>query len=393
MTLNPLQMREIFQLLFLRALARSRLQTWRPARHPDRVTLLDRIRTYAVKHNLFRGRLRLDKSWVLITALLLGMMGGGAGVAYAADGSSPGDVLYGLDTAMESLRYNLASSPETRASLALASAEERLAEVQTLVGSDASEADVQQAIEGYAFNISQAAAELAAVAASGEEARAEALAQLLQSSLSVHSQVLSEAKGRVPESAQPFFDQAIATSEVGKQTVDSIFTDGMPSGQPESIPGGHRPETPGGDASEDAPRGEGQGAARPDLASIEERLAGLDGRIAEAQDHFAAGQTAEAHGALVSYQNEIDALALDLAAAAQEDEARGQALATVLDATLLIHAEILSQLVDQVPDESMAFIEQAISASEVGRQQLEDFINRGFPSYDPPGYEAPSGRP
>lgn len=242
-------------------------------------------------------------SWILITALVLGLTGGGAGVAYAADGSSPGGVLYGLDTAMESLRYNLASSPETRASLALASAEERLAEVQTLVGSDASEADVQQAIDGYGFNISQAAAGLAAVAAGGEEARAEALAQLLQSSLSVHSQVLSEAKGHVPESAQPLFDQAIATSEVGKQTVDSIFTDGMPSGQPESVPGGHRPETPGGDASGDAPRGEGQESERPELASIEERLAGLDGRIAEAQDNFAAGQTAEAHGALVSYQN------------------------------------------------------------------------------------------
>lgn len=332
--------------------------------------------------------------WILIAALVLGITGGGAGVAYAADGAVPGDALYGLDQAMESARYSLTSTPETRAALALAFADERLAEAQTLIDSGADGANVQQALDGYGVNISQAASELAAVAASGEQARAEALAQLLQSSLSVHSQVLTETRASVPESAQAYLDDALVASEAGKQAVDSVFADGMPSGQPDGAPEVPSRDLPGGQPESRGPQAPAPGADQSDssaageVPSLEERLAGLDGRIAEVQDRFAAGEIEQAHTVLVSYQNEIDALAQDLAAVAQDDAARAEALATLLDAALTVHTDILSQLVDQVPDGSRAYVEQAISASQAGKEQLGAYMPAGQP---PSG--VPDGQP
>ena len=232
------------------ALARNRLRSLRPARHPARVTFLEGIRISGAKHNLFRDRWRLDISWVLITALVLGAMAEGTGVAYPADGSSPGSVLYGLDTAMESLRYNLASSPETKPSLALASAEERLAE-------------------------------LAAVAAGGEEARAKALAQLLQSL--PFGPLAGAQRG---QGARARIGAAVLRSGHrnfgGRQTDRRLDPHRRYAGRPARGRSGW--PSFGGSGWQrfrGRPAGRGPGGYTTGyLASVEERLAGLDGRIA-----------------------------------------------------------------------------------------------------------------
>lgn len=56
----------------------------------------------------------------------------GSGVAVAADGSVPGDALYGMDRVMERLAVAMARSPQAEVDAHLAQAAERLAEIDVL---------------------------------------------------------------------------------------------------------------------------------------------------------------------------------------------------------------------------------------------------------------------
>ncbi len=83
-----------------------------------------------------------------ILALLAAAMVGIGGAVAAADGASPGSILYGLDRATEQVRLGLAGSPESRAGLALQIAQERLLEAQH----EAAQGDRQgltAALDGY----------------------------------------------------------------------------------------------------------------------------------------------------------------------------------------------------------------------------------------------------
>jgi hypothetical protein len=210
-------------------------------------------------------------SWIVIATLVLSLLaGGGAGVVYAADGSSPGDPLYGLDTAIESLRLAVTPDPQARTELALEFAQERLLELQELAAEGGSEDGVQQAADGYGENVRQAAEALAAAAASGDDqAGVESLKALLQQALTLNTRVLSEVYSQVPEQAQAAIERAIDASEAGKTAIDELFSEGTPGGPegpsdgaPQGVPGGQPDGTPGGgpgDRLEGTPEGEAQG--------------------------------------------------------------------------------------------------------------------------------------
>jgi len=377
------------------AQAKNRLQAKLQPRRAAGVNVRDRIRTYIEERNIFRSRMKPKLSWVLITALVLMTLGaGGAGIAYAADGSSPGDVLYGIDLKLEALHLELTSSPEERAALALAFAEERLVEIETISVSGASGTDLQQAVDGYNFNISQVANELASLASSGEESRAQALAQVLHAALSTHSQVIGEIRAKVPQSLQSYFDQAIVSSQVGKHTIESIFSEGFPEGRPEISPGGPSLKLPEGllDSEAGTPPESAPSDAVSSLATdIDQRISALDRLLAEVQDHFTASRIEAGQAAILSYKHDLEALASDLSALAQHDEAQAKSITAQFDSALSIHAEILLQLVDQVPDESRPFIEQALNAFDTSRQILSDLFPEGIPIGPPSGL--PAGRP
>lgn len=95
--------------------ARVRLLSRLPSR-PVKGTVADRIRAWASTARLLVAR-RMEMKGLLIAALGLFMFGGGARVAYAADGAVPGDALYGLDRAIEKMQWGLTFSPEGRRSV------------------------------------------------------------------------------------------------------------------------------------------------------------------------------------------------------------------------------------------------------------------------------------
>jgi len=375
--------------------AKNRLQAKLQPRRAADVNLRDRIRTYIEERNIFRSRMKPKLSWVLITALFLMTFGvGGAGIAYAADGSSPGDVLYGIDLKLEALHLELTSSPEERAALALAFAEERLVEIETISVSDASGTDLQQAVDGYGFNISQAANELDSLASRGEESRAQTLAHVLHAALSTHSQVIGEIRAKVPQSLQSYFDQAIMASQAGKYTIESFFSEGFPDMRPEISPDGPPQKLPVGlpDKEAGTPPESVPGDAISSLATdIDQRISALDSLLVEIQDHFTANRIEAGQAAILSYKHDLEALASDLSALAQQDEAQAESITTHFDSTLSVHAEILLQLVDQVPDEARPFIEQALNAFDASRQILSDLFPDGIPIGPPSGL--PNGRP
>jgi hypothetical protein len=317
-------------------------------------------------------------------------------VAYAADGSAPGSPLYGLDLAMESARLSLTRSPEARAELALAFADERLAEFQQVLGAG-SQADAQLALDGYGVNISQAAAALAAVAAEGDAGRAAALAGLLEASLAVHTQVLTEVRGQLPEQAQPMLDQALLDSQSGLQAVQSVFGQSGPAGLPEGLPGGPPVSEPGA-PDQAIPTGPPQGGVAPEGIApaaeeqgFEDRVAGLGQRAAQAQAAIEAGEFEQAEGIVLEYQSEVEALALELAGIAQQDAARAQALAALLEVALSIHIHTLTQLLPQVPQPAMGAIETALASSQAVAEQWQPWLPQDIPGGVPTGI--PSGRP
>ncbi len=384
-----------------RRAARTRLIPKLAPRALAAVTFSDRLRNLWAKPKAPTLIRRPRMAWVVVVALVVALTGGGGvGLVYAADGSSPGSPLYGVDRAVESLRFALARSPEGRAELAMAFAEERLAELEDLIGADGSNANIQQAIDGYGENISQAAQALAVVAATNDEARAEALANLLQQALSVHDEVLAEVQERVPEQAKDQVGRAIDASQAAMQRLDEIFADGMPGGPPDETPGGPPDSAAGGppgvapgvpdDPSEGPPEDLGPDGDVPDFES---RVEGLEDLIRETRDHVDEGDDEAAEAALIEYQNEVAALAQELAAAARDDTDRAEALAALLAEALSVHGEILTQVLDQVPEQAADAIENAIARSEAGLAMIQLLFGDGFPGGMPDGLtpEPPGG--
>ena len=98
--------------------------------------------------------------WAAAFTIVIAIIAGTGGVAYAADGAVPGDALYGVDQAVESVRLNLASSPEATTELLLSFSEERLIEAKALPGNE-NQYRRQVALTGYGETISLLAQTLA----------------------------------------------------------------------------------------------------------------------------------------------------------------------------------------------------------------------------------------
>jgi hypothetical protein len=209
---------------------------------------------------------------------------------------------------------------------------------------------LQGAEAAYGESIRQAAAALAAVAAEGGEARTQAVDNVVAAAQAIHTQVLTDVLGGMPGQAQ--------------------------GGPPEGVPGG---------APEDEVGAEGQ------PLSFEERVAGLGTFLNQAQADIAEGDMALAQIQLLAFEHEVDALAQELAIVAQDDAARAQALAALLDEALMLHEQVLTQLLSQVPAQAAGWIQQALEASQAGLETVDGVMGESMPGGQPDG--VPDGPP
>lgn len=150
----------------------------------------------------------------LVLATVLALSVTTATGAYAANASNPGDVLHGLDLAMENIQLNLTSDLSSKVQLRLEFASERLAEAQaTFANHDV--ADGQEAVNEYGAEISAAAQ----LIGSADGADQEALAALLQAAQGAHQDVLTQLLATVPDQAKDGIQQALdASKDHGKPT-------------------------------------------------------------------------------------------------------------------------------------------------------------------------------
>jgi hypothetical protein len=128
-------------------------------------------------------------------------------VAYAANASNPGDVLHGLDLAMENVQLKLAPDVSSQVQLRLEFASERLAEAQaTFSKNDVT--DGQEAMNEYGQEIS----DIAQLVGSAGGVDQEKLASLLEAAQGVHQEVLTNLLDKVPEQAKESIQKALDTS-------------------------------------------------------------------------------------------------------------------------------------------------------------------------------------
>lgn len=154
-----------------------------------------------------------------IVSTFLALTATTGGVAYAANASSPGDLLHGLDLAMENIQLNLAPDVASKVQLRLEFASERLAEAHTTF-SENDVADGLEAVNEYGEQIS-AIAQLVGGPGGADQ---EALASLLETAHGVHTEVLTALLDKVPEQARDSIQKAIDASS-------------SPAGIPGSTPG------------------------------------------------------------------------------------------------------------------------------------------------------------
>jgi len=131
-------------------------------------------------------------------------------------GITPDSPFYFLDTWGEGFGRFFAFGREAKAAKQAEHAEERLAEAQVMADEGKDE-ETQEAVDAYGSLISDAAANLAAAAQSGEDTSA-ALTDLVLRATSIHLMVLAEVYEKVPEQAKPSIERAMTQSAQGQQT-------------------------------------------------------------------------------------------------------------------------------------------------------------------------------
>lgn len=164
------------------------------------------------RHTKERPKLFLQRKFSmsmlqLIIAAVLALTATTGGAAYAANASNPGDVLHGLDLAMENVQLNLAPDVWSKVQLRLEFASERLDEAQQTFAENKT-SDGLEALNEYGTEIS-AVAQLVGGAGGADQ---EALELLLETAQGVHQHVLTNLLDKVPDQAKESIQKALDAS-------------------------------------------------------------------------------------------------------------------------------------------------------------------------------------
>jgi len=168
----------------------------------------------------------------LIIAGVLALTATTGGAAYAANASSPGDLLHGLDLAMENAQLNLAPDVWSKVQLRLEFASERLAEAQTKF-SENNDTNGLAAVSEYGTEISA----IAQLVGSADGADQEALELLVETAQGVHEDVLTNLLDTVPEQAKESIQKVLDASHASEnipglapEDIDVLNGAGAPEG-------------------------------------------------------------------------------------------------------------------------------------------------------------------
>lgn len=217
-------------------------------RHKDQTVVSLKHRYFVT---VFRPR-RKTVVWILLTAMLASLFGGG-GVVYAAADALPGDGFYPVKTLVEEFRLAV-SGDEADFDLHLEFANQRLSEIEALMEEERFD-DLDEAVGHYGAVISELARVMAALHPD-DPARDEAHAALLREARSVHTRVLMGLLEKVPDQAKPGILRAIeASSKYGYE--DGLDDPDLDEPEEDELDGKGKPEDKGKPADTGKPEDKG----------------------------------------------------------------------------------------------------------------------------------------
>lgn len=149
---------------------------------------------------------------LVIGLLSAGLLGGGS--AAAAQGSLPGDALYGVKQATEEVRLAAARSDADKAELHLAFAERRASEATELAQRGKSQ-EAHEAAEGYQKHVAAVGAELEQQKVHGKDV--EKLVAKFQEHLKRHEATMTRVLDQVPDQAKGAIQRAMEVSRRGQE--------------------------------------------------------------------------------------------------------------------------------------------------------------------------------
>jgi hypothetical protein len=182
----------------------------------------------------------------LIIAIVIALSAATGGVVYAADGAAPGDLLYGLDRALEQLQLSFTDQPEAELALRLRLAEERLQEARELLQRGKTE-QVEELLHEYVATIRWAenALQLEVTTPSLDTT------QSLRLSLEGQGEQLKELQVQIEEQADIQLDLLVDQAADLQLSIERQIQVPAPPGQPE----GDQPGAPVDAPPQDLPGG------------------------------------------------------------------------------------------------------------------------------------------
>lgn len=151
--------------------------------------------------------------------LVLFLLSGSVGVAYASDAALPGDALYSVKLRLEQLALSVTPGAAGDTRLLLLHADRRIEELRAML--DAGSPDqLGLAMAGYRSAVDQA---IQLAASDGEQLEA------VDEALSQHELALSAVLERAPAQAAPAIEAALGQAVHGQSVVEQVRSGGSPS--------------------------------------------------------------------------------------------------------------------------------------------------------------------
>ena len=195
------------------------------------VRFLNRLRIaqkqpYEVKKKRFQPRKRIWRPAYSLASILVvfALLMTSVGVAYASSDALPGDVMYGVKRGIEEARLALTWSPTGDSELLMGFADERLAEIESLIAAGREE-DIEVSLAGYEDIIDH-------LVNLAEEIPLSAVPGSLEhvvTNINRHIDTLERVRAQVPAAAQKGIDRALDHSRHGQEVIQQVRAGESPS--------------------------------------------------------------------------------------------------------------------------------------------------------------------
>jgi hypothetical protein len=277
----------------------------------------------------------------VILAIVLAVLGLGAGTAYASQASLPGDTLYPIKLATEQAGMMLMGDDVARAERALSLANKRVREMEALAEKGRPQ-DLDLAAEkyGYAMNMTLAEVEQA----DGRGLATENITALVAEATARHLLVLDDVWDMVPDEAKMAIAHARNMSETGREHALAALA-----------------------------KNNTVGATEMNLAAMEGRLNRVRAKVQNTEAVQIALQQFEA---MSEFGEEISQIAQEVGLNVTEVEE------LVAEATSR-HLEVLAEVYYEVPEQAQAAIEGVMSKMMVRHQRRVHALEQSGASVPP----------